>query len=163
MIWCRTLVDGIWGWYVRFFRVMSITCEVRPALEVHLSSQGFSTGGLDPQLGVRPIEKPLLSGWYRLTYDASHGNQDDLFVPKIFPGYLLNEEPDLAAHHPRGFAEKNSVGLFLRSKADDLAEVGQSTSSVLSDTNPRTGSARKQSFQAFSTGVRNQSTAAFAR
>ena len=151
-MWSRTLVDRIWGWYVRFFRVMSITCEVRPALEVHLSSQGLSTGGLDPQLGVRPIEKPLLSGWYRLTYDASHGNQDDLFVPKIFPGYLLNEEPDLAAHHPRGFAEKNSVSLFLRSRADDLAEVGQSTSSVLSDTTPERAAPENSPFKPFPLG-----------
>jgi hypothetical protein len=91
---------------------MSITCEVRPALNVDLSSQGFIAGGLDPQVAIRYIEKPLLSGWYRLTYDSSHTSNDHLFVPKIFPGYLLHKEPDFEVRYPRGFSEKKSGQLI---------------------------------------------------
>lgn len=152
MDWFRTLVDRIWGWYVRFFRVMSITCKVKPALDVHSSSQGFSVGGLDPQLGIKPVEKPLLSGWYRLTYDSSHTSNDDLFVPKIFPGYLLDEQPDFATRHPRGFAEKNSVGLFLKSRQDDLAGVAQSTSSALSKTTREAAGPENGPFRHFPAG-----------
>ena len=152
MKWSRTLVDGIWGWYVRFFRVMSITCKVTPAQDVYLFSQGFAVGGLDPQLGVQPIEKPLLSGWYRLTYDTSHETHDDLFVPKIFPGSLLDEEADFEIRYPRGFSEKNPVSLFRRSRADDLAKLGQSTSSVLPGPTPEAVAPENILFKPFPLG-----------
>ena len=142
----------VWSWYVRFFRVLSISCEIRPALDAHIFSQGFSVGGLDPQFGVRPIGKPLLSGWYRLTYDASHASNDDLFVPKIFPGYLLDEEPDLALRYPRGFAERNSVRLFLKSRADDLAEVSHSTTSRLSEQTREAAALENGPFRHFPAG-----------
>ncbi len=151
-MWSRTLVNRIWGWYVRFFRVMSITCVVRPGLDVNLSSQGFSVGGLDPQLEVQPIGKPLLSGWYRLTYDASHGTADDLFVPKIFPGYLLDEEPNFALQYPGGFAEKNEVSLFLKSRKDTLAGVSQSTSSPSSEPTTEAEAPRNGPFRPFPPG-----------
>ena len=152
MISSRTLVDGIWGWYVRFFRVISITCKVTSARDVHLFSQGFAVAGLDPQLGVQPIEKPLLSGWYRLTYDVSHGTHDDLFVPKIFPGYLLDQEPDLATQYPGGFGENNSVSLFLRSRSDALTGVDQSKRSVLSEPTPEAATPENNPFKPFPLG-----------
>ena len=151
-MWCRTLVDRIWGWYVRFFRVMSISCNITPARDVHLHSQGFTTAGLDPQLAVRPIEKPLFTGWYRLTYDASHTSSDDLFVPKIFPGsFLDNREPN-TIHYPRGFAEKNLVGLFLRSRQDALAGVSQPTALPSSEPVPSAGSPENSPLRYFPAG-----------
>ena len=151
-MWSRSLVHRIWGWYVRFFRVMSITCEVRPARDVIRTSLGFTAAGLDPQLAVRPIEKPLLSGWYRLTYDASHGTHDDLFVPKIFPGSFLDEEPIFALRYPGGFAEKNDVSLYLKSQADTLAGVSQSTSSTLSEPTPEAAAPENNPFKPFPAG-----------
>lgn len=152
MISSRTLVDRIWGWYVRFFRVMSITCKVTSARDVYLFSQGFAVAGLDPQLGVQPIEKPLLSGWYRLTYDVSHGTHDDLFVPKIFPGYLLDQEPDLGTQYPGGFGENNSVSLFLRSRSDALTGVDQSKRSVISEQAPEAAAPENNPFKPFPLG-----------
>ena len=146
------LAKRIWGWYVRFFRVMSITCVVRPGFGVRLSSQGFSAKGLDPQLGIQATGKQLLSGWYRLTYDASHTNSDDLFVPKIFPGYLLDEDSAFAFRYPRGFAEKNTVSLFLKSQADALAGASQSTISPSSEPTPEAAVPTNSPFRPFPLG-----------
>ena len=50
--------------------------------------------GKDTQLKVSPTGTLLSTGWYRLTYEADYEGDDHLFVPKIFPGYLLDEPSD---------------------------------------------------------------------
>jgi len=131
---------------------MSITCVVRPGFGVRLSSQGFSAKGLDPQLGIQTTGKQLLSGWYRLTYDASHSAHDDLFVPKIFPGSFLDVEPVFALRHPGGFAEKNEVSLFLKSRTDALTGVSQSTTSPSSEPTAEAEAPRNGPFRSFPLG-----------
>ena len=58
----------------------------------------------------------------------------------------------LAIQYPRGFGEKNPVSLFLRSRADDLAGVGQSTSSVLSEQTPEAATPENILFKPFPLG-----------
>ena len=56
-----------------------------------LSQNGFLATGKDTQLKVSPTRTLLSAGWYKLTYEANYKGNDHLFVPKIYPGYLLDE------------------------------------------------------------------------
>jgi len=87
------LVKQVWGWYIRLFQIRSIPCSITPAHDTALSPTGFLATGVDTQLKVTPTGPLLVSGWHKLTYNADHTSCDVLFVPKIYPGYLLDEDP----------------------------------------------------------------------
>jgi len=84
-------VRQIWSGYIRLFRIRSIPCAVTPAQDTEATQDGFVATGKDTQLKVSPTTTLLSTGWYRLTYEADYEGDDHLFVPKIFPGYLLDE------------------------------------------------------------------------
>ena len=117
------------AWYLKFFQVATIPCKIVPAQDTDRLSHDLVVTGPDPQLWVSPIGKKLLPGWYRLTYDAQHGDTDHLFFPKIYPACFLEEAVDLPIHHPRGFGEKNSATQFQKLKRDHFLGVGRSTAS----------------------------------
>ena len=84
-------VRQIWSGYIRLFRIRSIPCTITPAQDTEATQDGFMATGKDTQLKVSPTGTLLSTGWYRLTYEANYEGDDHLFVPKIFPGYLLDE------------------------------------------------------------------------
>ena len=94
------LAKRIWSWYIRLFRIRSIPCSITPAHDTALSPTGFLATGPDTQLKVTPAGPMFASGWYKLTYDADHTSSDDLFIPKIYPGYLLDDGPKDANSSP---------------------------------------------------------------
>lgn len=94
------LAKRIWSWYIRLFHIRSIPCSITPAHDTALSTTGFLATGADTQLKVTPTGPLLVSGWHKLTYDADHSSSDDLFVPKIYPGYLLDEDPTKGNNSP---------------------------------------------------------------
>ena len=85
------LVKQIWSGYIRLFRIRSIPCTITPANDTEPSQDGFAATGKDTQLKVSPTGTLLSMGWYRLAYEANYTGDDHLFVPKIYPGYLLDE------------------------------------------------------------------------
>ena len=85
------LIKRIWSWYIRLFCIRSIPCSISPAHDTVLSQNGFLATGKDTQLKVSPTRTLLSTGWYKLTYEANYTGNDHLFVPKIYPGYLLDE------------------------------------------------------------------------
>ena len=85
------LIKRIWSWYIRLFCIRSIPCSISPAHDTVLSQNGFLSTGKDTQLKVSPTRTLLSAGWYKLTYEANYTGNDHLFVPKIYPGYLLDE------------------------------------------------------------------------
>ena len=85
------LIKRIWSWYIRLFCIRSIPCSISPAHDTVLSQNGFLATGKDTQLKVSPTQTLLYTGWYKLTYEANYTGDDHLFVPKIYPGYLLDE------------------------------------------------------------------------
>ena len=87
------LAKRIWSWYIRLFHIRSIPCSITPAHDTALSETGFLATGTDTQLKVTPTGSLFVSGWHKLTYDADHTSSDVLFVPKIYPGYLLDDVP----------------------------------------------------------------------
>lgn len=84
-------VRQLWSGYIRLFRIRSIPCAVTPAQDTEATQEGFVATGKDTQLKVSPTGTLLSTGWYRLTYEADYEGDDHLVVPKIFPGYLLDE------------------------------------------------------------------------
>ncbi len=87
-------VRQIWSGYIRLFRTHSIPCAVTPTQDTEATQDGFVATGKDTQLKISPTGTLLSTGWYRLTYEANYEGDDHLFVPKIFPGYLLDEDSD---------------------------------------------------------------------
>ena len=85
------LIKRIWSWYIRLFCIRSIPCSISPAHDTVLSQNGFLATGKDTQLKVSPTQTLLYTGWYKLTYEVNYTGDDHLFVPKIYPGYLLDE------------------------------------------------------------------------
>ena len=93
------LAKQIWSWYIRLFHIRSIPCSIKPAHDTALSPTGFLATGVDTQLKVTPTGPLLVSGWHKLTYDADHTSCDVLFVPKIYPGYLLDDSPTATSNN----------------------------------------------------------------
>ena len=85
------LIKRIWSWYIRLFCIRSIPCSISPAHDTVLSQNSFLATGKDTQLKVSPTQTLLYTGWYKLTYKVNYTGDDHLFVPKIYPGYLLDE------------------------------------------------------------------------
>ena len=84
-------VKRIWSWYIRLLCIRSIPCSIAPAHDTVLSQNGFLATGKDTQLKISPTRSLLSAGWYTLTYEVDYTGDDHLFVPKIYPGYLLDE------------------------------------------------------------------------
>jgi len=84
-------IRQIWSRYIRLFRIRSIPCAITPAQDTETTQDRFVATGKDTQLKVSPTGTLLSTGWYRLTYEADYEGDDHLFVPKIFPGQLLDE------------------------------------------------------------------------
>jgi len=84
-------VRQIWSGYNRLFRIRSISCTITPAQDTEPTQNGFVATGKDTQLKISPAGTLLSTGWYRLTYEADYEGDDHLFVPKIYPGYLLDD------------------------------------------------------------------------
>ena len=94
------LIKRIWSWYIRLFCIRSIPCSITPVHDTVLSQDGFLATGLDTQLKVTPSGPLLAPGWYKLTYEADYTGNDHLFVPKIYPGYLLDEASAQTGDNP---------------------------------------------------------------